>query len=59
MKIKYLKRYLSVLLTGLISLNAISFVAFAEETDDSSHFSGPHSSSAKRNRGVLRTQTGY
>ncbi|MBS6316269.1 MAG: hypothetical protein ACLUFX_07530 [Oscillospiraceae bacterium] len=38
MKIKYLKRYLSVLLTGLISLNAISFVAFAEETDDSSHF---------------------
>lgn len=38
MKIKYLKRYLSVLLTGLISLNAISFVAFAEETNDSSHF---------------------
>ena len=38
MKMKYLKRFLSVLLTGLISLNAISFVAFAEETDDSSHF---------------------
>ena len=38
MKIKYLKRYLSVLLTGLISLNSISFVAFAEEIDDSSHF---------------------
>ena len=38
MKIKYLKRYLSVLLTGLISLNAISFVAFAEKNNDSSHF---------------------
>ena len=38
MKIKYLKRYLSVLLTGLISLNAVSLAAFAEETNDSSHF---------------------
>ena len=38
MKLKSLKRILSVLLTGLISLNAISFVTFAEETNDSSHF---------------------
>ena len=38
MKMKYLKRFLSVLLTGLISLNAVSLAAFAEETNDSSHF---------------------
>jgi hypothetical protein len=35
---KYLKRFLSVLLTGLISLNAVSLAAFAEGTNDSSHF---------------------
>ncbi len=38
MKMKYLKRFLSVLLTGLISLNVVSLAAFAEETNDSSHF---------------------
>lgn len=38
MKMKYLKRFLSVLLTGLISLNAVSLAAFAEGTNDSSHF---------------------
>ncbi len=38
MKMKYLKRFLSVLLTGFISLNAVSLAAFAEETNDSSHF---------------------
>lgn len=38
MMLKNLKRISSVLLTGIISLNAISFSAFAEETNDSSHF---------------------
>lgn len=38
MNMKYLKRFLSVLLTGFISLNAVSLAAFAEETNDSSHF---------------------
>ena len=38
MKMKYLKSFLSVLLTGLISLNAVSFIAFAEEINDGNHF---------------------
>ena len=32
MKIKYLKRYLSVLPTGLISLNAVSYTHLTEAT---------------------------
>ena len=38
MKLKNLKRILSVLLTGLISLNAVSFTALADDVDNSSHF---------------------
>ena len=38
MKLKNLKRILSVLLTGLISLNTVSFTALADDMDNSSHF---------------------